>query len=92
MWFLAAAVWIITPTRGEPVKAMKSMPGCSDSAAPASWPKPGTTLIAPGGKPASTASSAIRSGVMQASSAGFSTVALPIASAGPSVRPIICAG
>ena len=32
------------------------------------------------------------SGVRQASSAGFKTVALPMASAGPRVRPNICAG
>ena len=42
--------------------------------------------------PFSTISSAMRSGVWQASSAGFMTTALPIASAGPTERGNICAG
>jgi len=50
------------------------------------------TFSAPGGKPASCASCAIRSGARQASSAGFMTTALPIANAGAKLRPNICAG
>ncbi len=51
----AAAAWISRPTASEPVKERWSMPGCAASAAPASSPRPGTTLSAPGGRPASTA-------------------------------------
>ena len=92
MWFRAAAVWMSVLTSGLPVKEMKSMPGWEERAAPASSPKPGTTLTAPSGKPASAASSASRSGVRQASSAGLTTAALPIARAGATVRPNIWAG
>jgi hypothetical protein len=44
------------------------------------------------GQPGRGASSATRSADRLVSSAGFSTVALPIASAGATVRPSICAG
>ena len=47
---------------------------------------------APAGKPACLAMSQKASGVRQASSEGFSTAALPIASAGTTERPNICAG
>ena len=57
------------------------MPGWAASAAPASSPRPGTTLSAPGGRPASAARPAKASAVRLASSAGFSTQALPAASA-----------
>ena len=42
----------------EPVKLMRSTPGCSMSACPASGPVPWTTLNAPGGTPARAAISA----------------------------------
>ena len=45
----------------EPVNATLSTPGCLTRYAPAVGPSPGTMLIAPGGKPTSPASSAIRS-------------------------------
>ena len=90
--FLAAACCTSVPTSLLPVKEMKSMPGCAASAAPASSPRPVTTLSAPSGSPAACAISAKRSADRQVSSAGFSTAALPIASAGATVRPNICAG
>src|SRR5882757_9884844 len=67
----------------EPVNATLSTPGCEARAAPAVSPKPGTTFTTPGGTPASRHSSARRSGVNGASSAGFSTTVHPVASAGP---------
>ncbi|MNY47119.1 hypothetical protein D3C86_1823610 [compost metagenome] len=88
----AVACCTRAPASGEPVKVAKWMPGFDVSAAPASAPYPVTRLRAPGGSPASMASSAIRITLRHASSDGFSTAALPIASAGASVRPIICAG
>ncbi len=92
MWFRAAAIWTCSPTSGEPVKLMKSTPGCSESARPATSPRPVTILMAPGGKPVSVASSPMRNMVRQASSAGLVTVALPMASAAPTERPKICTG
>ena len=88
----AAAAWIIEPTLTEPVKDRCCTPACADSAAPASSPSPGTTFSAPAGSPASSAMRAKASAVRQASSAGFSTQALPIASAAPTLRPMICIG
>ena len=49
-------------------------------------------LIAPSGMPAALASSAMRSSDRHASSAGFTTHALPAASAPPTLRPKICIG
>ena len=68
------------------------MPAWPASAAPASSPRPGTTLSAPRGSPASSARAAKASAVRQASSAGFSTAALPMARAAPTERPMICMG
>jgi hypothetical protein len=86
----ADARMIFWPTSVEPVKAILSTPGCSASAAPAA-PMPVTTLKTPGGKPASIASSARRSGDSGACSAGLSTSVQPEASTGQSfqiARPI----
>ena len=52
------------------------------SAAPAASPKPVTTFNTPAGTPASSMSSARRSAVSDVSSAGFSTMVQPAASAG----------
>ena len=90
--FFAAAAWISPPTSIEPVKEMCRTPGCADSAAPASSPRPGTTFNAPGGSPQPCAMCAKASAVRQASSAGLSTQALPMASAAPTLRPMICMG
>ena len=81
---------IFCPTSVEPVKAILSTPGCPANAAPAAaWPL--TTLKTPGGTPASTQSSARRSGESGACSAGFKTSVHPDASTGHSfqiARPI----
>ena len=90
--FLAAACCTSVPTSLEPVKEMKSMPGWPASAAPASSPRPVTMFKAPSGRPAAVAISAKRRADRLVSSAGLSTTPLPIASAGATVRPSICAG
>jgi hypothetical protein len=91
-WLSAAARLTSVPTSGDPVNARWSMPGWAASAAPASSPSPGTTFSTPGGRPASRASSPKRIAVSGASSAGFSTQQLPVASAGATVRAEICIG
>ena len=57
--------------------------------APACSPRPVTIFSAPGGKPASTMSLPSSRHTRQASSAGLSTAALPMARAGAMVRPNI---
>ncbi len=56
--FSAAALAMSLPTMVEPVKAILLMPGWADRDWPTSGPQPVTTLITPGGNPASAASSA----------------------------------
>ncbi|KAG0771658.1 hypothetical protein G6F21_014701 [Rhizopus arrhizus] len=68
------------------------MSGWRDRLAPASSPRPVTMFSAPAGKPTSSASSATRTIDRQASSAGLTTLALPMASAGATLRPNIWAG
>ena len=92
MVFIAAAAWIICPTATEPVKDKWATPGWHDSAAPASSPRPATMLSAPAGRSASIAMWPKASAVRQASSAGLSTQALPMARAAPTERPMICIG
>ena len=88
----AAAAWISRPTGTEPVNDRCATPVWADSAAPASSPSPGTMASAPAGRPASSAIWPKASAVRQASSAGLSTHALPMASAAPTERPMICIG
>ena len=80
--FIAAACCASVPTWLDPANAMKSMPGCAASAAPASSPRPLTMFSAPSGRPAAVAIWAKRNADRLLSSAGLSTVALPMASAG----------
>ena len=56
--------------------------GSQTSAEPTPSPGPGTTFIAPGGSPASPASSARRSTESGVALAGFTTAVFPAASAG----------
>ena len=92
MTFFAAAAWIISPVLTDPVNDICEIPLCEDKATPASSPSPVTTFKAPAGRPASVAIWLNAIAVRQASSAGFKTQALPIASAAPTDRPIICIG
>ncbi len=88
----AAAFWMILAVSTWPVKAILSTSGCATRAAPAVSPKPLIKLITPGGKPASIASSPIRSAVSGVCSAGFMTTVLPQASAGPHFQASITSG
>ena len=90
---VAAASFMMTcPTSVEPVNAILSTSGCATRAAPAVGPKPGTMLITPAGKPASSASSPIRSAVRGVCSAGLRTTVQPMASAGPHFQATISIG
>ena len=80
------------PTSVEPVNEILRTSGWSTSASPASEPLPGTTLRTPGGRPASTASSARASAVSGVTSAGLTTTELPIARAGATFQPRIAIG
>src|SRR3954447_11290796 len=70
------------PVDVAPVNATLSTPGCATSGAPASSPKPVTTLKTRGGKPASSTSRANSSVEAGACSAGLTTKVHPAASAG----------
>ncbi|MNT46058.1 hypothetical protein D3C72_1826790 [compost metagenome] len=89
---IAAACWMATPTPVEPVKDRWLTPGCAASTAPASAPVPVTTFRAPAGRPQFSAMRAKARAVSEACSAGFSTAALPTASAATTDRPMICIG
>ena len=83
---------ISPPVFVEPVKATLSTPGWRTRYAPVVGPSPGTTLIAPAGKPTSVASSAIRSAVNGVCGSGLSTTVQPAASAGASFHVVISSG
>ena len=83
---------ISAPVAVEPVKATFSTPGCLTRWAPTVVPGPGTTLIVPGGKPTSVASSAIRSAESGVAESGFSTIVHPAARAGASFQVVIISG
>ena len=83
---------ISAPVAVEPVNATLSTPGCLTRCAPTVGPGPGTTLIVPGGKPTSLASSASRSAESGVAESGFSTIVQPAASAGASFQVVIISG
>jgi len=70
------------PVASEPVKVILAMSWCSTSAAPASGPKPATTLKTPSGKPASLVRAANSSDEAEVNSEGLTTTEQPAASAG----------
>ena len=76
----AAASTISSPTAAEPVKAIVWTPGCRTSAAPTS-PAPGSSATAPGGTPAARRIETSSPAQPGDCSAGFSSAALPVASA-----------
>ena len=88
----AAATLTARPPASPPVKATLRTSGCVTSASPASWPKPVTTLITPGGIPASCTSAANSSVEADACSDGLMTTALPAASAGATFQAISSSG
>ncbi len=73
------------PTGAEPVKVIARVSSCSTIAFPTSPPGPQTTLSQPSGTPASTRISASLIAEIGVCPAGFSTIALPAARAGPSL-------
>src|SRR5690242_11141959 len=77
-----AAAATCRPVAPEPVKATRATPGCATSGAPASAPRPWTTLNTPSGRPASRVMSASRLAVSGAHSGGLATTVFPAASAG----------
>jgi hypothetical protein len=88
----AAAEAIRAPVAVLPVNEILARAGWSTSGCPASTPNPVTTLTAPGGKPASTASSASRSTVADVYSDGLITTVLPTHSAGASLLVVRVSG
>ena len=83
---------ISRPVCVDPVNVTRSTSMCEASAAPASAPSPVTTLITPGGTPASISSSAVRSVLSDASSAGLITAVQPVASTPPIVHHMLTRG
>jgi hypothetical protein len=79
----AAAAAMARAVSGEPVKLMRSTPGCATSAAPVRSPTPWTMLRTPGGTPTSSAISPSSERLNGAHSGGFTTTVHPAASAGP---------
>jgi hypothetical protein len=88
----AAPVMTLEPTAVDPVNATLSTPECSASGAPASAPKPVTTLNTPGGRPASCSSLANSSVEAGACSAGLTTNVQPAARAGASFQVMSSTG
>ena len=87
-----ASRMISPPVAVDPVKAILSTRGWRTRCAPTVVPGPGTTLMAPDGKPTSVASSAMRSAVSGVAESGFSTTEQPAASAGASFHVVIISG
>ena len=88
----AVAAAMREPVAVLPVNEIFARLGWSTRAWPASAPNPVTTLTAPGGKPASTASSASRSTVAEVYSDGLITTVLPTHSAGASLLVVSVSG
>ncbi len=91
MMFCAAYCMISRPVTVSPVKAILAIRLLVASALPISAPGPLTTLITPSGRISSSSSISLRidHGV---GLAGFSTTALPAASAGASFQAAISSG
>ena len=68
--------WWKTPV--EPVKWMPARSGCASATSETSWPCPGSMLITPGGRPASSSSSMVRLAASCWVTAGFQMTVLPI--------------
>ena len=80
------------PTSVDPVKEIASISKCLPIGSPTSGPSPGRTLRTPGGIPASVASSATLSAVIDVCSAGLTITLLPPASAGAIFQASIIKG
>src|SRR6185503_18430163 len=90
---VSAAIFMTwRPTSVDPVNEILSTSGCRTSAAPAEEPPPDTTLNAPGGRPASSASSPNSRAVSGVSDAGFKITVHPAASAGANFQLAMLSG
>jgi hypothetical protein len=78
----AASRITLLPASVDPVKEIFRTAGCETSAAPTISPGPGNTCNAPGGTPASSASSPNRRAESGVSLAGLRMTVLPMARAG----------
>ncbi|MCY1175899.1 hypothetical protein D9M73_161570 [compost metagenome] len=79
----AAAIWLTAlPDSVPPVKLIRATLGSRTKASPTSFPNPVTTLITPGGKPASSNNRATSSAEAELCSDGLCTTVQPAASAG----------
>ena len=90
--FLAAAICTSAPVATEPVNERWSTPGCADERRAGFLAEAGDDVERARRQAGLGAMRANASTVRHASSAGFSTQALPIASAAPTLRPTICIG
>src|SRR5258706_9675335 len=77
----AAASLILRPPASDPVMATLTTSVWATNAAPASWPKPVTTLTTPAGNPACSNNSTKSSVDVEVNSEGLTTTVLPAASA-----------
>ena len=84
-FFFGARSLIPQPTAPEPVNVIALTRSSSTRTSPISDDEPATTLSQPGGRPASSSSSASRSAESGVWLAGLSTTAQPAASAGASL-------
>jgi hypothetical protein len=73
---------ILRPVASDPVKVILRTSGCSTSGAPTWSPNPVTTLITPGGRPASVNRAASSTVLAEVNSDGLITTVHPAASAG----------
>src|SRR5699024_4630274 len=91
---IVSALFLINvfPTGVEPVNVILRMYSLSVNKSPTPLPRPLTHLIAPGGIPASYASSTILIAVKGVSTAGFTINVQPAARAGAAFLVIIAAG
>jgi hypothetical protein len=86
--FGAAAAITAAPVATLPVKLTIPMRGEEASALPVVGPRPCTTLMTPGGRPASCSSSQNFTALCGVSSLGLMTMELPVTSAGAAFRAI----
>ena len=91
-FLMPAAVVMRRPVSTPPVNVTRRTRGSATRASPSSSPRPVTTFSRPGGSPDSTRSCARRSAESGVAVPGFSTTALPPASAGPTLWQAIASG
>src|SRR5881296_2975912 len=88
----AASAPMRLPTSVDPVNATLATSACRTSRSPTVLPAPTTTLSTPSGMPACRARRSSSSAVSGVRPAGFKTMVLPAASAGPTFHDVIAIG